>query len=68
MSWRDRVWKITAVELLEQYSAGERNFNGVELIKDFMGATGEELIGADLRGISLRGANLTAGHISVKVS
>jgi uncharacterized protein YjbI with pentapeptide repeats len=58
------IWKITAIELLERYVAGERNFNGIELIPDpqrnIYDGSGEihGLEGADLRGISLRGANL----------
>jgi uncharacterized protein YjbI with pentapeptide repeats len=59
------IWKITAIELLERYAAGERNFNGIELIPDpqrniYDSSSGDihGLEGADLRGISLRGANL----------
>jgi uncharacterized protein YjbI with pentapeptide repeats len=58
------IWKITAIELLERYAAGERNFNGIELIPDpqrnIYDGSGEiyGLEGADMRGISLRGANL----------
>jgi uncharacterized protein YjbI with pentapeptide repeats len=64
MNWEDRIWKITAIELLERYAAGERNFNGIELIPDpqrnIYDCSGEihGLEGANLRGISLRGANL----------
>jgi uncharacterized protein YjbI with pentapeptide repeats len=58
------IWKITAIDLLERYAAGERNFNGIELIPDpqrnIYDGSGEihGLEGANLRGISLRGANL----------
>ena len=55
---RIKIPEITTVELLERYNAGERNFSGVKIIKDFLGATGYELFGVDLRGISLRGAYL----------
>lgn len=60
------VWRITTDELLERYKAGERNFNGIELIR-IVGEMGERdgvsglitgLEGAHLQGISLRGANL----------
>jgi uncharacterized protein YjbI with pentapeptide repeats len=58
------IWKITAIDLLERYAAGDRNFNGIELIPDpqrnIYDGSGDihGLEGADLRGISLRGANL----------
>lgn len=64
MGCEDRVWKITAIELLERYTAGERNFNGIELIPDpqrnIYDGSGEihGLEGANLREISLRGAKL----------
>lgn len=60
------IWRITTDELLERYKAGERNFNGIELIR-IVGEMGERdgvdgqitgLEGGDLRGINLRGANL----------
>jgi uncharacterized protein YjbI with pentapeptide repeats len=72
MGWEDRVWRITTDELLERYKAGERNFNGIELIR-VVGEMGERdgidgnitgLEGADLRDISLRGANLEQVDLS----
>jgi uncharacterized protein YjbI with pentapeptide repeats len=66
------VWRITTDELLERYKAGERNFNGIELIR-IVGEMGERdgvdgqitgLEGADLRGINLRGANLEKVNLS----
>lgn len=60
------IWRITTDELLERYNAGERNFNGIELIR-IIGEMGERdgvdghitgLAESDLREISLRGANL----------
>ncbi|WGV25601.1 pentapeptide repeat-containing protein [Halotia branconii] len=60
------VWRIITDELLERCKSGERNFNGIELIR-IVGEMGERdgvsglitgLEGADLQGISLRGANL----------
>ena len=56
------VWKITTDELLARYNAGERDFNGIELIRiperDGIDGPIEGLEGANLLGISLRGANL----------
>ncbi len=56
------VWKITTDELLARYNAGERDFNGIELIRiperDGFDGPIEGIEGADLRGINLRGANL----------
>ncbi|MEO1428439.1 MAG: pentapeptide repeat-containing protein [Cyanobacteria bacterium J06632_19] len=66
------IWKITTDELLARYSAGERNFNGIELLR-IVGEMGERdgidglitgLEGADLRGINLRGANLEKVDLS----
>jgi uncharacterized protein YjbI with pentapeptide repeats len=42
---------MTVRELLQAYSAGERNFSGADLI-------GANLSGADLEGVNLEGANL----------
>lgn len=56
------VWKITTDELLARYNAGERDFNGIELIRiperDGFEGPIEGLEGANLQGINLRGANL----------
>jgi Pentapeptide repeats (8 copies) len=56
------VWRITPDELLERYQAGERNFNGIELIPVPERVDGTERVygleGNDLTGISLRGASL----------
>lgn len=56
------VWRITPDELLERYQAGERNFNGIELIPVPERSDGDQTIygleGTDLSGISLRGASL----------
>ncbi len=61
------IWEITTHELLTRYNSGERNFVGVEFIKDperhpeDLGI-GEEIHGlqnTNLTGINLRGANLT---------
>ena len=56
------VWKITTDELLARYNAGERDFNGIELIRipERDGFEGPilGLEGANLQGIGLRGANL----------
>ena len=66
------IWKITTDELLARYSSGERNFNGIELLR-IVGEMGERdgidglitgLEGADLRGINLRGANLEKVDLS----
>lgn len=60
------VWKITTDELLARYNAGERNFNGIELLR-IVGEMGERdgvsglitgLEDTELRGINLRGGNL----------
>lgn len=56
------VWEITTDELLARYNAGERVFNGIELIRiperDGFEGPIMGLEGANLQGISLRGANL----------
>jgi hypothetical protein len=56
------VWQITPEELLARYNAGERDFNGIELLRvpERHGIAGpiEGIEGADLREINLRGANL----------
>jgi uncharacterized protein YjbI with pentapeptide repeats len=66
------VVKISTNELLVRYNAGERNFNGIELLR-IVGDMGEidgvdglitGLEGADLRGINLRGANLEKVDLS----
>ena len=65
------TWRITTDDILEQYKNGERNFNGIELIR-IIGEMGERdgvdgnitgLEGADLSDISLRGANLQGARL-----
>ncbi|NEU82091.1 pentapeptide repeat-containing protein [Nostoc sp. UIC 10630] len=58
-------WKMTAVELLERYAAGERDFAGVDLNGvDLSGAVLREinLDRADLTGVNFTGADLSGGY------
>jgi len=48
--------KLTAKDLQRRYSAGERNFSGVNL-------SGESLQGMNLKGINLSGADLSRTDI-----
>lgn len=58
------AWKLTPSELLARYATGERNFAGVELIREPIMTednASDDIYGlqdADLRGINLRGAKL----------
>lgn len=55
------VWEISAEELLVRYDAGERNFAGVEVIRNHWCI---DLEGLDFRGINLRGANLKDANLT----
>ncbi|QLE49092.1 pentapeptide repeat-containing protein [Nostoc sp. C057] len=58
-------WNMTAVELLERYAVGERDFAGVDLNGvDLSGAVLREinLDRADLSGVNFTGADLSGGY------
>jgi uncharacterized protein YjbI with pentapeptide repeats len=63
------IWKITAIELLERYAAGERDFSNCQFwgnIELMRGANLQEiiLVNADLSEHDLSGANLSGANLS----
>jgi DNA-binding XRE family transcriptional regulator len=53
---------MTAEELLQRYTAGERDFSGLNLIRLNVG--GDNPLGANLNGINLSGSNLSESDLT----
>ena len=58
----DCAQKMTPDELIQRYTAGERNFRRVNLSDEIL--IWADLRGADLRGANLRGVNLNWANLS----